>query len=202
MPARWPPRPRVAARFIVATTLVAAMLVPAEAAARSFLWKATRGQGTVYLVGSVHLLTKDYYPLSPELEAAFNDSDLLVEEVDIAEMVATENQLTLLMRGMLPPSQSLETVVSPATFALVGRRLTDLGMPVEPIKRFKPWMLALTLLSLEWQKAGFDPNLGLDKHFYDRARAEGKTVQGLETLEFQISRFDEMTAAEQDRLLA
>lgn len=202
MPARWPPRPRVAARFIVATTLIAAMLVPAEVAARSFLWKATRGEGTVYLVGSVHLLTKDYYPLSPELEAAFRDSDLLVEEVDIAEMVATENQLNLLMRGMLPPNQSLEAVVSPATFALVGRRLTDLGMPVEPIKRFKPWMLALTLLSLEWQKAGFDPNLGLDKHFYDRARAEGKTVQGLETLDFQISRFDEMTAGEQDRLLA
>jgi len=73
---------------------------------------------------------------------------------------------------------------------------------VEPLKRFKPWMLALTLLSLEWLKAGFDPDLGLDKHFYDRARAEGKAVQGLETLDFQISRFDGMTPNEQDRLLA
>ena len=103
---------------------------------------------------------------------------------------------------MLPADQSLEEVVSPATFALVTRRVADLGMPVEPLKRFKPWMLALTLLSLEWLKAGFDPDLGLDKHFYDRARSEGKTVQGLETLDFQISRFDGMTPNEQDRLLA
>jgi len=61
--------------------------------------------------------------------------------------------------------------------------------------------LALTLLGMEWQGAGFDPNLGLDKHFYDRARADGKTVQGLETVAFQISRFDEMSMADQDRLL-
>jgi len=190
-----------AARIAAATLLVAAALVPAQAAAQNFLWKPTRGQGTVYLVGSVHLLTKDYYPLSPVLDAAFKDSDLLVEEVDLAEMTAPDNQLTILMRGMLPAGQSLEAVVSPATFALVSRRVADLGMPVEPLKRFKPWMLALTLLSLEWLKAGFDPDLGLDKHFYDRARTEGKAVQGLETLDFQISRFDEMTPNEQDRLL-
>ena len=35
--------------------------------------------------GSVHLLTKDYYPLSPALDTAFKDSDLLVEEVDLGE---------------------------------------------------------------------------------------------------------------------
>jgi uncharacterized protein YbaP (TraB family) len=188
---------------IVTTALVVASLfVPTDAAARSFLWKATRGQGVVYLVGSLHLLTKDYYPLSSELEAAFKDSDLLVEEVDIAEMLSTDNQLNMLMQGMLPADQSLDKVVSPATFALVGERLASLGMPIEPLKRFKPWMLALTLLSLEWQKSGFDPNLGLDKHFYDRAVTDRKSVQGLETLAFQISRFDEMTPAEQDRLLA
>jgi len=196
-----PWRKRVA-HVAAATLLVAAALVPAQGAAQNFLWKATRGQGIVYLVGSVHLLTKDYYPLSSVLDSAFKESDLLVEEVDIAEMTAADNQLTILMRGMLPADQSLEAVVSPATFALVSRRVADLGLPVEPLKRFKPWMLALTLLSLEWLKAGFDPDLGLDKHFYDRARAEGKAVQGLETLDFQISRFDGMTPNEQDRLLA
>ena len=185
-----------------ATLLVAAELIPVRAAAQNFLWKASRGQGVVYLVGSVHLLTKDYYPLSPVLEVAFKESDLLVEEVDIAEMTSADNQLGILMRGMLPAGQSLETVIAADTFGLVSRRLGELGMPVEPLKRFKPWMLALTLLSLEWQKAGFDPDLGLDKHFYDRARAEGKPVQGLETLDFQISRFDGMTPNEQDRLLA
>ena len=75
-------------------------------------------------------------------------------------------------------------------------------MPMEALKRFKPWSLALMLLALEWQKAGLDPELGLDKHFYDRAQADGKPVQGLETADYQISRFDEMSMDQQDRMLA
>ena len=134
---------RVAALPILALAL-AALGAPEHPAAAtpSFLWKATRGQGVLYLVGSVHLLSEDYYPLSPALDAAFKESDLLVEEVDLGEMASVESQ-----------------------------------------------------------KAGFDPALGLDKHFYDLARAEGKQVQGLEMIDFQISRFDQMTMAEQDRLL-
>lgn len=193
---------RVAALPILALAL-AALGAPEHPAAAtpSFLWKATRGQGVLYLVGSVHLLSEHYYPLSPALDAAFKESDLLVEEVDLGEMASVESQAQLLMRGLLPGGQSLDTVVSLSTVALVSKHITDLGLPVEPLKRFKPWALALTLLGIEWQKAGFDPALGLDKHFYDLARAEGKQVQGLETIDFQISRFDQMTMAEQDRLL-
>ena len=172
------------------------------AAARDFLWKVSGPAGTVYLVGSVHLLTKDFYPLSPALEAAFKDSDLLVEEVDFAELMSPDAQMRMLARGMLPGNTRLDAVVSPATFTLVTARAAELGLPVDPLKRFKPWSLALMLASLEWQKAGFDGELGLDRHFYDRARAAGKRVQGLETAEFQISRFDGMSMDQQERLLA
>ena len=107
-------------RSIVAATLVAcSTLTPSAAASRDFVWKVTGKQSAIYLVGSVHMLTRDYYPLSPALEAAFKDSDLLLEEVDLAEMQAPEAQLQMLMRGMLPADQSLDKVVSAATFAMV-----------------------------------------------------------------------------------
>jgi uncharacterized protein len=174
-----------------------------DAATRNFLWKASGKQGgVVYLVGSVHMLTKDYYPLSPALDSAFKDSDLLVEEADLAEMLSAGAQLQMLTRGMLPSSQSLDKVVSASTFALLSKRVGGLGLPVEALLRFKPWMLAMTLEALEWQKAGFDPELGLDKHFYDRAQTDGKAVQGLETLDYQVSRFDEMSMDQQDKMLA
>jgi uncharacterized protein len=186
-----------------AVLAVLALFSAASAAeARSFIWKVSRGPQTVYVIGSVHMLSKDYYPLSPALDTAFKASDLLVEEVDLAELLSPEAQLSVLTRGMLPGDQSLEKVVSPATFAQLSKRFSDMGLPVEPLKRFKPWSLALTLLGLEWQRAGFDPELGLDKHFYDRAQAEQKPVQGLETAEYQISRFDTMTWPQQDKLLA
>jgi uncharacterized protein YbaP (TraB family) len=56
--------------------------------------------------------------------------------------------------------------------------------------------------SLAWQKAGFDANLGLDKHFYDRAKQAGRPVQGLETMDYQLSQFDGLGPAVQERMLA
>ena len=179
-----------------------ALVAPLHSQARNFIWKVTGRQSVVYLVGSVHALSADYYPLSPVFDAAFKDSDLLVEEVNLGEMSSPATQMALLMRGMLPPGQSLEQILSAATLARVNKFVGDLGVPIEPLKRFKPWMLAIALEGIELQKAGFDPELGLDKHFYDLAQSQSKAVQGLETAEYQISRFDQMTNDQQDRFLA
>jgi len=196
-------RPALAA--VLSLIVVYAAVAPRPlAATRSFLWKASKGQGVVYLVGSVHMLTADFYPLAPALDAAFKDSDLLVEEADLSEMLSPTTQFSLLQRGMLPSGQTLDKVVSPATLALVNAHVGVFGpgAAVAAVKQFKPWFLAMTLEAMEWQKAGFDPQLGLDKHFFDRAQSEGKAVQGLETTEFQISLFDSMSAEQQERFLA
>jgi hypothetical protein len=194
-------RIRLAVSFCAVWVAVSAVAEP-TAATKSFLWKASNRQGAIYLVGSVHMLTSDYYPLAPALDTAFKDSDLLVEEADLGEMLSSSVQFQLLSRGMLPSDQTLDKVISPATFALVSKRVDGLGLPFEALSRFKPWFLTMTLLALEWQKAGFAADLGLDKHFYDRAQAESKSVQGLETVEFQISRFDGLTMVQQERLLS
>src|SRR4249920_2186486 len=187
----------------LAAVVAFALLVVAQAAqAKTFAWKATGKGGTIYLMGSIHVMSESFYPLNPALEAAFKDSDLLVEEVDLSEMLDPMAQMSILTRGMLPSNQSLDKVLSPATMALVKKAVGDLGDAGGPLMRFKPWMLAITLQGMELLKAGFDPALGLDQHFYDQAKAGGKSVQGLETVEFQISRFDGMTPEQQDRMLA
>lgn len=191
-------------RQAVRSAVLAAALVgiAVVADAKTFAWKATGKGGVVYLVGSVHLLSKDFYPLNPAIEAAYKDADLLVEEVDMAEMLDPSAQLGFLSRGMLPSSTPLDTVVSASTYALVTKRASDLGLPVEPFKLLKPWLVALMLVQVEWQKAGFDPELGLDKHFYDQAKADGKRTEGLETAEYQISRLDGMSMEQQEHLLS
>jgi uncharacterized protein YbaP (TraB family) len=181
---------------------IALLVVATAAQAKTFAWKVTGKGGVVYLVGSVHLLSKDFYPLNPAIEAAYKDADLLVEEVDMAEMLDPTAQMGFLTRGMLPSATPLDKVISASTYALVTKRAADLGLPAEPFKLLKPWLVALMLVQAEWQKAGFDPELGLDKHFYDQAKAEGKTTQGLETAAYQISRLDDMTMEQQEHLLS
>src|SRR5215831_2520248 len=144
-------RPALAA--VLSLIVVYAAVAPRPlAATRSFLWKASKGQGVVYLVGSVHMLTADFYPLAPALETAFKSSDLLVEEADLAEMLAPTAQFSLLWRGMLPAGQTLDKVVSPATLALVKSHSSVLGPlgTLDAVKQFKPWFLAMTLEALEW----------------------------------------------------
>jgi uncharacterized protein YbaP (TraB family) len=201
---RWTPIGRRLA-FAVAILLgvvstAASPLAQSKAPTRGVLWKASNSQGVVYLVGSVHLLTKDYYPLSPTLDAAFNESDLLVEEIDLGDTGAV-NALQLMTRSQLPAGESLDTLLGPTDYARVSKRFAGLGLPIEALRQFKPWTLALMLSQLEWAKAGFDPALGLDQHFFDRAKKSGKAVRGLETVEFQLSRFDGLPLDQQARLL-
>jgi uncharacterized protein YbaP (TraB family) len=189
--------------FRRAAAVSLALLATVQAAeAKTFAWKATGKGGAIYLVGSIHVMSESFYPLNPALEAAFKDSDLLVEEVDMAEMSDPMTQMSMLTRGMLPSNQSLDKVLSPATLALVKKATGDMGANGGPLMRFKPWMLSIALQGIELMKAGFDPALGLDQHFYEQATGAGRPVQGLETVEYQISRFDEMTMEQQDKMLA
>ena len=185
--------------------LAALLLLQIDAAAQThpFGWKVTGRQGaTVYLVGSVHLLTKDFYPLPAVVEKAYTDSDLLVEEVDMAEMTGPSSQMGMLRKGMQPSSTPLDKVLSPATMDLLAKKAENIGLPLDALKQFKPWLIALTIEAMQWQKQGFDPQLGVDFHFYEKASKDGKAVQGLETVEYQIARFDEMSPELQDHLLA
>jgi len=184
--------------------IAALLLVHGDTAAqtRNFAWKVTGREGAIYLVGSVHLLTKDFYPLHAALESAYKDSDLLVEEVDIADMTGPGAQMAMLQKGMQPSSTPIDKVLSPATMALLQKKATDLNLPIDALKQFKPWMIALTIEAMQWMKAGFDPQLGLDMHFYEQAKQDNKAVQGLETVEYQLPRFDEMPLELQDHLLA
>src|SRR5205809_4512731 len=125
---------RAAARRFVALAAAVVLLAQLDAApARNFIWKATGKQGAVYLVGSVHLLTKDFYPLNPALETAYKNADLLVEEIDLGETLGTDAQMNMLVTGMLPTGQTLDKQLSPASMALVNKRLEGLSLPVEPL---------------------------------------------------------------------
>ncbi len=193
---------RLVGIVMCAAAVAAASAVSAQTASgKSFLWKVQSGSKLVYLAGSVHALSPDAYPLSPAFERAFSASDTLVEEIDLAEADVLTLAPTILAKGMYLDGRRFDSVVSKETATLVAGRLKEAGLPAELFQAMKPWMVMLTVAALEAQKAGLDPNLGLDKHFYDRAKAAGKTIIGLETTESQIDRLDTMSESLQEQLL-
>jgi uncharacterized protein YbaP (TraB family) len=194
---------RVFARLLAALAIafVLASGATAQTRGRSFLWKVQSGGNVMYLAGSVHALTADAYPLNPVYQRAFDASGALVEEIDLAEADPLSGGLGLLAKGMYTDGRTFSSVVSRQTATLVEQKLKDTPLALDVIQPMKPWMVMLMLEALGAQSAGLDPELGLDKHFYNLAGTAGKQVIGLETADSQIDRFDKMPDAMQEQML-
>jgi uncharacterized protein YbaP (TraB family) len=65
----------------------------------------------------------------------------------------------------------------------------------------KPWLAALTLIAPALAASGFEPELGVDRHFYERAKAARMERRGLETIAYQMDRFDQMPLDTQEAML-
>jgi uncharacterized protein YbaP (TraB family) len=150
------------------------------------MWRVERDGRIGWLVGSLHVLTPDYYPLPESMQKAFLRSATLVEEIDMREMASPEIVALIAEKGLYQGVETLETEVSKETYRAIADRITKSGLPLEAFQRMKPWLVGLTLLALELKKGGFDPKYGLDVHFYEKAPRMGKRFQALETGADQI----------------
>ena len=91
--------------------------------------------------------------------------------------------------------------IAPATYAEVKRRAEKAGLPMIALDRMKPWMVAVALTAPALKAAGFDTDLGIDKHFFDKAKETGKELRALETVAYQLGQFDQLSPALQELML-
>jgi uncharacterized protein YbaP (TraB family) len=69
------------------------------------------------------------------------------------------------------------------------------------MNRYRPWFMALMITSMEYAALGAKPDKGVDTHFEERAKKDGKPGIGLETVEFQIQLFASLSDKQQNELL-
>ncbi|PIQ89132.1 MAG: hypothetical protein COV72_04905 [Candidatus Omnitrophica bacterium CG11_big_fil_rev_8_21_14_0_20_42_13] len=166
---------------------------------KSFLWQVNSGTNTSYILGSLHLATKEIYPLNRVIEDAFDESDTLAVEADVTEGGLAAS-MEMMGKGMYPLGQTLEAGISRRTLALLMERLKELSMDINMLNMYRPWFLAMQLEIMELLKLGFDPNYGIDMYFLKRAK-EGKDIEELESISYQLKLFDNLTDKEQDIFL-
>jgi uncharacterized protein YbaP (TraB family) len=194
----------IAKRILALLALWCAFAAPAAAqsAGRHFLWKVEDAQHrTAFLLGSLHVLTPDYYPLSPVIDGAFARSRTLVEEIDLDETSDPTQMMAAMSRALLTDGRSLEQLVTPATYQELTKRASAAGVPMMALQRMKPWLAAITLMAPALQAAGLSGEYGVDRHFFERAKTAGMARRGLETLAYQLDRFDRLSPALQEDML-
>jgi len=172
-----------------------------DASARTSLWRVKSKTNTIYLLGSMHLLRKENHPLPPAMEKAFADAKKLVLEVDLEGQSAEAVQRLMTTKGTLPGDKTLPSTLDKQTYEAVRKKVDGLGVPVQMFDKLKPWLVSLMMTILKLQTLGFDGNYGVDLYFSRKAREAKKEVLALETLEYQLDRFDQMSAATQESLL-
>jgi uncharacterized protein YbaP (TraB family) len=161
--------------------------------AKNCLWKASSEQGTFYLQGSVHLLKAADYPLDPVLINVYNESETLIFETDMVQMLSQSTQQRLLHQALLPSGVTLEDKIEPQVYAQLARELKKADIPLSIAQQFKPWYVHIMLMGPRMKAMGLDPSLGLDQYFYRKAAEDQKIMQGLETVDFQIKLFNALS---------
>ena len=165
------------------------------------LWEVETPTNTIFLLGSLHLLKSDAYPLAAEINAAYRASPKVVFETDMGAMQDPDVLTRMLSMGQYPEGQSLLPNISGDMRIALQKRMTALGLPLEQFVGFKPWFLAVTLTTLELQRLGFSPGNGIDVHYYGRARSDQKEIGFFESIDYQLDLLGNMSADDQNAFL-
>lgn len=165
------------------------------------LWKVSDADNSVYLLGSMHLLTEADYPLASAVEAAFADSAQLVFEIAPDQLDQAHLAQAMLQAATRSDGKTLQQSLPQSTWKALQSYAQAQGMPAAALQNYKAWFVALMVMMGESQKAGMNPALGLDQHFMQRAALAGKSTAGLESAESQIALFDGMGTVAQLQFL-
>ncbi len=185
------------------TFAVILLLVSAAATAADrpvSLWQIDGNDNRVYVLGSVHLLRERDHPLPAVIDAAYDDAEILVMELDMDDMNPLEAQSLLTRYGVLRDGRTLAELMG-ADYERAQAAADLLGMPLHLLERTKPWYAAITIEIMALQRIGYDPMLGVELTLSNRAAADNKPIIGLETMEQQIQFLDGLADDVQRQML-
>jgi len=171
-----------------------------------FFWEIRGNNGSVYVLGTIHVADKDFYPLEKNVLRAFDKADRLVSEIGGAadfEALASELQTVIMKNMNTDPQKSLLNVLSEDELTFLYETVGD--DTVHQLALFNPWILNTILSQFLMAKVGLEAGAGID--MYLMQRAENKKIEALDTVEQQIAAlsygtFDDQLAILKDSIQA
>ena len=172
----------------------------ADKSGKHFLWQASAGKGTLFLLGSIHFGTAQMYPLPQVMTTSFGTSDTLVVEADIGNVDQGQLAQLIASKAMYLDGSTLRQHLPDKTWQKLEQVAQSMAVPVELLNMQKPWFVSMTLTTLALKQLGFSEEYGIDAYFLRLAQGKKKIVE-LEGLAWQLSLFDQLTSVEQVMML-
>ena len=167
--------------------------------ARPAMWQVRDADTTIYLFGTIHALPQGIDWFGGAVAAAFDGSQELVTE--IIESDAAQMQTSVMNKAVLPPGQSLRSLLTPPQRTAYEAALTAYAIPAPTFDRYKPWYAAIFLSALPVLRDGYASENGVEQLLDARAKTARRAHSALETADYQLGLFDSLPQATQLRYL-
>lgn len=190
---------------VFATRLIEDTYRAAHAGAKGLMWQVSKGENTLYLLGSIHVGNTSLYPLSRQIKDAFSQSDMLIVEANV--LGGQENLDEFIKAAMYSDGSILSNHISEETYEKCVKVLEQYGLPSNAYDEFKPWSVAndLTVIlssnSNSVEGGAEAATLGIDMYFLTIAMLTGKPVAELEGIIYQAELFNSLSPAMQEEYL-
>ena len=171
-----------------------------SAHADSPVWKVSKDNHHLYIGGTIHLLSEKDYRLPSAFNKAYNNSAQLVLETDLQKFAQPEFQKSFMEKMTYSGNQNIKQVLDTQTFQALKKHLSDRGVPVDTMLKYKPGMLVMVLTVIELQRFKL-AGIGVDEFFNQKALTDKKKIGYLETIDEQLSFLLKMGEGNENELI-
>lgn len=161
--------------------------------AKSLLWKVDgKEKETSYVFGTIHLIHEDDYFFTQAMDDAFSRCSILALEFDLEDAMDIGSQMQLFQKAFMRGDTTLKDLLSEDDYKIVEMHFQKMGIPIFFLERVKP--MFLTIFASEDLFGGgglkMDELKSYELELLEKANSADMPVEGLETMEYQISIFD------------
>lgn len=188
-------------KLVSATLITSVVAFGAQAEqSKSSVWKVSKGEDTVLVGGTIHILPVSEFPLPTQFDQAYKQSDTVILEAKLPSPTDREAQMKMMKGMMYANGENIKQHISAETAARLTDYFASIGGNFEQMAGFRPGPLSTVIVMMEAQRAGIAGE-GVDAYYSQIATRDQKPMEYLETLDFQLQLMANMGEGEEDHML-
>jgi hypothetical protein len=165
------------------------------------MWQINGASNRIYLLGSVHVLRQQDYPIPTAIEKAYQDAEILIMEIDVDDLDPIEMAGMVKELGVIKDGSTLQEIMGPSLYEEAADYASQLDIPFLMLAQTEPWLAAITIEQMMLLRIGFNPEYGIEFHLSAKASEDSKEILGLESVREQLEFLDKLSLSAQRSLL-